>query len=164
MVMFERNRVDNAHDPTVAVEITLAGGETVSGRATLAKGKAIHRLLDGEERFVYVEGFDGEAQFIAKAEIKAVKVIATQRPRALSLSVPDASGFDPYRLLSVEKGAPWDDIRAAYHRMSKIYHPDRFESIELPAEVRAYLEAMAKEINVAFRTLRSAASAGGRAA
>jgi hypothetical protein len=47
--------------------------------------------------------------------------------------------------------------------MSKIYHPDRFESIELPGEVRAYLKAMAKEINVASRTLRSAASASGRA-
>ena len=158
--MFERNRVDNAHDPTVAVEIALTGGETVCGRATLSKGKAVHRLLDGEDKFLYVEAFDGDAQFIAKAEIKSVKVIPTQRPRSLSLAVPDATGFDPYRILGVEKGAPWEDIRAAYHRQTKIYHPDQFESVALPAEVRAYLEAMAKEINVAFRTLRSAAAAG----
>jgi hypothetical protein len=161
--MFERNRVDNANDPTVAIEIGLADGTTVTGRAALGKGKPLHRLLDGDEKFVFVDCFEGEAQFIAKADIKSVTVIPTQRQRALTLSLPDASSFDPYRLLGVAKGAPWDDVRAAYHRMTKMYHPDKFESVEFPDEVRAYLVAMTKEINTAFRTLRSAAS-GGRAA
>jgi DnaJ-domain-containing protein 1 len=161
--MFERNRVDNANDPTVAIEVGLAGGRTITGRAALGKGKALHRLLDGDEKFLFVDCFEGEAQFVAKAEITSVKVIPTQRPRALNLPLPDASNFDPHRILGVQKGAPWDEIRAAYHRMTKLYHPDKFESVELPDEVRAYLVAMTKEVNVAFRTLRSAAS-GGRAA
>lgn len=161
--MFERNRVDNANDPTVAIEVGLAGGRTITGRAALGKGKALHRLLDGDEKFLFVDCFEGEAQFVAKAEITSVKVIPTQRARALNLPLPDASNFDPHRILGVQKGAPWDEIRAAYHRMTKLYHPDKFESVELPDEVRAYLIAMTKEVNVAFRTLRSAAS-GGRAA
>jgi hypothetical protein len=161
--MFERNRVDNANDPTVAIEIGLTDGTTITGRAALGKGKPLHRLLDGDEKFVFVECFEGEAQFIAKSDIKSVKVIPTQRARALTLSLPDAASFDPHRLLGVAKGVPWDDVRAAYHRMTKLYHPDKFESVDLPDEVRAYLVAMTKEINTAFRTLRSAAS-GGRAA
>ena len=161
--MFERNRVDNANDPTVAIEIGLADGTTITGRAALGKGKPLHRLLDGDEKFLFVDCFEGEAQFVAKAEITSVKVIPTQRARALNLPLPDASNFDPHRMLGVQKGAPWDEIRAAYHRMTKLYHPDKFESVELPDEVRAYLVAMTKEVNVAFRTLRSAAS-GGRAA
>lgn len=159
--MFERNRVDNANDPTVAVEIALADGTAMAGRVALGKGKPVHRLLDGEEKFLFVECFEGEARFIAKSDIKSMTVIPTQRPRALNLALPDAAGFDPHRLLGVAKGAPWGDIRAAYHRMTKLYHPDRFESVDLPDEVRAYLVAMAKEVNVAFRALRSAASAGG---
>lgn len=162
--MFERNRVDNASDPTVAVEIALAGGDVVTGRAALAKGKALHKLLDGDEKFLFVEGFDGESQFVAKADIKSVKVITTQRPRALSLSVPDASGFDPYRLLGVDAETAWDDVRAAYHRMTKLYHPDKYAGVDLPPEVRGYLEAMAKQVNAAFRVLRSRAGSGGRAA
>ncbi|MGA7118302.1 MAG: J domain-containing protein, partial [Hyphomicrobium sp.] len=118
---------------------------------------------DGDEKFLFVDCLEGEAQFVAKAEITSVKVIPTQRARALNLPLPDASNFDPHRILGVHKGAPWDEIRAAYHRMTKLYHPDKFESVELPDEVRAYLVAMTKEVNVAFRTLRSAAS-GGRAA
>lgn len=161
--MFERNRVDNANDPTVAIEIGLADGSTVTGRTALSKGEPLQRLLDGDEKFLFVECFEGEAQFVAKADIKSVKVIPTQRARSLNLSVPDASNFDPHRILGVPKGAPWDDIRAAYHRLTKLYHPDKFESVELPDEVRAYFVAMTKEVNVAFRTLRSSAS-GGRAA
>lgn len=161
--MFERNRVDNANDPTVALEIGLNDGTTLTGRASLGKGRQINRLLEGEEKFLYLDCFDGDAQFVQKADIKSVKVIPTQRPRALSLTLPDASNFDPYRILGVQKGCPWDDIRAAYHRLSKLYHPDKFESVELPDEVRAYLIAMTKEVNVAFRTLKSAMS-NGRAA
>ncbi len=161
--MFERNRVDNANDPTVAVEIGLADGTTLTGRTALSKGRPLARLLDGEEKFLFVDCFDGEPQFVAKADIKSVKVITTGRARAMVLAVPDASQFDPYRILGVEKGAAWDDIRAAYHRLTKLYHPDKFESVELPDEVRAYLVAMTKEVNAAFRTLRSSAG-GGRAA
>lgn len=161
--MFERNRVDTANDPTVAIEIGLADGATLAGRAALAKGRPLHRLLDGEEKFLFIDCFDGEPQFVAKADIKSVKVIATQRPRALLLSVPDASSFDPYRILGIAKGTPWEEIRAAYHRMTKLYHPDRFESVDLPDEVRAYLVAMTRDVTAAFRALRSAASGGRRA-
>ena len=70
--MFERNRVDNANDPTVAIEVGLAGGATITGRAALGKGKPLHRLLDGDEKFLFVDCFEGEAQFVAKAEITSV--------------------------------------------------------------------------------------------
>ncbi len=66
--MFERNRVDNANDPTVAVEIALGDGTTLAGRVALGKGKPIHRLLDGEDKFLFVECFEGEAQFVAKSD------------------------------------------------------------------------------------------------
>lgn len=156
--MFERNRVDNSSEPTVAVALSLEGGETISGRTALPKSRLVHKLLDGEEKFLYVETFEGEGQFVPKASIKGLKVIPTERARPLSLNAADATGFCPYRALGVDKGAPWDEVRAGYHRMTKLYHPDKYASMDLPPEMRAYLESKSKEINSAFRMLRSAAS------
>ena len=57
-------------------------------------------------------------------------------------------------MLGLEKGAAFDNIRDAYHRLSKLYHPDRYASIELPREVKTYLEGMSKNVNAAFVALK----------
>ena len=152
--MFERNPVDNKNETLIAVEVAMADGSKVSGRAVLAPGKAVHKLLEAGEPFLYVDGFDGEGAFLPKAEIRGLKVIQPARAQAMALMTPDARNFDPYRILSLEKGASFEEIRDAYHRLTKVYHPDRYASVELPREVKVYLEAMAKNVNAAFRALR----------
>ncbi|MEQ1715446.1 MAG: J domain-containing protein [Hyphomicrobium sp.] len=152
--MFERNRVDNRAETLIAVEITLADASTLAGRAVLPPGKGVHKLLDGDEAFLYVEVFDGDGAFVPKSEIRNVKVIAPARNHTTALFIPDARNFDPHRVLGLEKGASFEQIRDAYHRLSKVYHPDRFASIDLPREVKAYLDAMTKNVNAAFQALR----------
>lgn len=152
--MFERNPVDNKNEMLIAVEVAMADGSKVSGRAVLAPGKAVHKLLEAGEPFLYVDGFDGEGAFLPKADIRGLKVIQPARAQALTLMIPDARNFDPYRILSLEKGASFEEIRDAYHRLTKVYHPDRYASVELPREVKIYLDAMAKNVNAAFRALR----------
>lgn len=152
--MFERNRVDNRAETLIAVEITLADASTLSGRAVLTPGKGVHKLLDGEEAFLYVEVFDGDGAFVPKSEIRNVKVITPSRGHATALFIPDARNFDPHRVLGLEKGASFEQIREAYHRLSKIYHPDRYAAIDLPREVKTYLDAMTKNVNAAFQALR----------
>lgn len=152
--MFERNPVDNTTERQIAVEIALVDGARVAGRAVLAPGKGVHKLLEDRDGFLYIDGFDGEGSFIAKADIKGMKVLTGGKPSALKLTVPDARGFDPYKVLGVENGASTEEIKAAYHRLTKVYHPDRYASVDLPAEVRAYLDAMAKNVNAAFRALK----------
>lgn len=152
--MFERNPVDNKAETLIAVEVTMADGSKVSGRAVLAPGKGVHKLLEGGDSFIYVDGFDGDGAFLPKAEIKGLKVIQPARPNNTALNIPDARHFDPHRVLGLEKGASFEEIRDAYHRLTKIYHPDRYASVELPREVKAYIDAMAKNVNAAFRALR----------
>lgn len=152
--MFERNPVDNKAETLIAVEITIADGSKIAGRAVLGPGKGVHKLLEGSDAFIYVDGFDGEGAFVQKTDIRGLKVIQPGKPASLSLHVPDARAFEPYRVLGLDKGASFDDIREAYHRLTKLYHPDRYASIELPREVKAYIEAMAKNVNAAFRALR----------
>lgn len=152
--MFERNRVDNRAETLIAVEITMADGGVLAGRAVLPAGRGVHKLLDGEEAFLYVEGFEGGGNFVPTGDIRNVKVIAPPRNVATALFIPDARNFDPHRVLGLEKGASFEQIRDAYHRLSKVYHPDRYAAIDLPKEVKAYLEAMSKNVNAAFQALR----------
>lgn len=57
---------------------------------------------------------------------------------------------DPYAVLGVARGASDDDIRRAYRRLAKEYHPD------LNPESRAAAEAKIKTINAAFAILGDA--------
>lgn len=152
--MFERNRVDNRAETLIAVEITLADESVLSGRAVLAPGRGVHKLLDGEESFLYIESFEGGGTFVPKADIRNVKVITPARGVSHALFIPDARNFDPHRVLGLEKGASFEQIREAYHRLSKIYHPDRYAAVDLPREVKAYLDTMTKNVNAAFQALR----------
>ena len=67
----------------------------------------------------------------------------------------DTDGFDPHAILGLPLGAPYEDVRAAYLRKAKVYHPDRYANAELPDEVKAYLEGMARRVNAAFAALES---------
>lgn len=153
--MFERNPVDNRAETLIAVEITMADGSVIAGRAVLGSGKGVHKLLERDEAFLFVDAFDGEGTFVPKADIKGMKVLNSGRQQQLTLHIPDARNFDPYRILGLEKTAAFEAIRDAYHRLSKLYHPDRYASVELPPEVKAYIEAKAKSVNAAFRALKS---------
>ena len=69
--------------------------------------------------------------------------------------VRDLDGFDPQSILGVPSNASFDDIRAAWHRLAKIYHPDRYSNAELPGEVREYLASMARRVNAAYAALEA---------
>ena len=160
--MFERNPVDNINAVSVAVEITLDDGSGMVGRAAIDKGKSVHQLLNGEGDFLYVEGPGGEGDFIPKASIKGLRIVKPIQPRALRQPPPSDSAPDPARVLGVEAAAPWADVHAAYRRLAKMYHPDRYSSIELPPEVQAYLEDKAKQVTQAFQLMKASRNGGWR--
>ncbi|MCR4723096.1 MAG: DnaJ domain-containing protein [Eubacteriales bacterium] len=54
---------------------------------------------------------------------------------------------DPYRILGVEPGASQEEIKAAYSRLAKRYHPDLH-----PGD--RYAEQKMKEINAAYSALK----------
>ena len=53
------------------------------------------------------------------------------------------------------RAAGWDETRAAYHKLAKVYHPDRYSSAELPPEVRDYRASLARRINAAYAALEA---------
>ncbi len=154
--MFERNKVDNAPEQTaVAVEATLDDGRVLKGRLAIPMSRTIQDVLNGAGAFLEFEPFDGERHFIAKASLRSVRLLSPGKSPNLGARLRDTEGFDPHTILGLSGAACWDDIKVAYHRLAKLYHPDRYNSAELPSEVRDYLATMARRVNAAFSALEA---------
>ena len=157
--MFERRTdsgggVSDAGSCGVAVALSLTDGAEVKGRISLPQGRSLTDVLNGTAPFVEFEEFDGPRQFLAKHAIHGVRLISPGRGQTLA-RMRDADGFDPHAILGVALGAPYEDLRSAYLRKAKTYHPDRYANAELPDEVRSYLEVMSRRVNAAFAALET---------
>ena len=162
--MFERNRVDNSlQQMTVPAEITLLDGSVHKGKFVITAARSIFDVLNGETKFLDFETYDGERSLIAKSNLAAINLVSAPATGGLKARLSDGNAFDPYEVLGVGQGATWDDIRGAYLKLSKVYHPDLYSSVALPSEVREYLSAMARRINSAYRALEAPQQAAKRA-
>jgi hypothetical protein len=152
--MFERNKVDSQPEQTaVAIEAVLDDGRILKGKVAIPMHKTVYDVLNGPGVFLDFEPFEGERQFIAKSSLRTVKLLAVSRGPNLQARLRDMDGFEPHAVLGLARAATWDDVKAAYHRLAKVYHPDRYSSAELPVEVRDYLASMARRVNAAYAAL-----------
>lgn len=165
--MFERNRVDNVEQNTaaaVAVEITTGSSEVLTGRLFLPAGRSLFDVLNSAGSFLEFEAYGGERTYIAKAAVRNVRLVGVTRAQSLAVRVRDLDGFDPYTILGVPANATFDDVKVAWHRLSKRYHPDCFANVALPDEVAEYLSVMARRVNAAFQAIETAHLSRRRAA
>lgn len=163
--MFERNKVDNAaQQTTVPAELTLDGDEVLKGRFLISVSRNIFDVLNGDAHFLEFETYQGERSLIARTTIKSVKLVSVSSANHLKGRIRETEAFDPHQVLGVSVETAFEDVRAAYLRLSKIYHPDRFHGVDLPGEVRDYLAAMARRINAAYAALEAPVQASRRAA
>lgn len=152
--MFERNKIDNSlQQASVPAEVTLDDGRTLKGKFHIAAARSIYDVLNGETCFLDFETHDGDRAMIAKSTLKAVKIVSVAPAGGIAQRMRQLDAFEPYAILGLERGATWEDVRAAYLKLSKTYHPDRFAGIELPGEVSEYLAQMARRVNAAYGAL-----------
>jgi hypothetical protein len=152
--MFERGRTDNLVELTaMPVEAVFADGTVTRGKLLLPASKGIADVLNGPGAFLEFEPYGGERTYIAKAQIASIKMLGVPKLPNLNARLRDYDGFDPFAVLGVKPGATREEIRAAYFALAKSYHPDRYATAELPAEVIEYLFAMARRINAAHAAL-----------
>lgn len=152
--MFERSKVDNSRDITaVAASIELHDGRRISGRFLVARSKSAIDHLNGPAQFIEFQLYDGETECLAKSAIRSFRLASVPTGRNSTALVKDKDDFDPYKILGLEMGAGKADVRHAFHKQAKAYHPDRYANAELPPEVLSYLAAMARRINAAYEVL-----------
>lgn len=165
--MFERNRVDNmtqGQQAALPVEITLDDGSLLRGRFLVSANRPVHEILNGPTLFLEFQPYGGESSLIAKSTIRAIKLVNAPNAHQLKSGARPGEAFDPHQILGVTPDATADEIRRAYHELAKIYHPDRYATAMLPDEVREYLAATVRRINLAFQALdRSRIEASHRA-
>ncbi len=158
--MFERNRVDRLHEPektAATVEVTLGDGDTVTGRMFFPSTRSLGDELNNPSGFVDFEAYDGDRFFLSKGSMQVVRPRAIPKADQLARAQLKSELFNPWTVLGVIDGASKDEVREAYHRLVKQYHPDRFANADLPSEVKDYLNAMARRVNAAYTTLNGGA-------
>jgi hypothetical protein len=152
--MFERNRTDVASESSaVPVEVVFADGTIAKGKLMISIGKSVADALNGSASFVEFEPYGGERLFVAKSRLTSVKLVGVPRAPSFQGRLSDPDGFDPLRILGLTASASREERRQAFITLSKTYHPDRYATVELPDEVRKYLDAMARRINAAHEAL-----------
>jgi curved DNA-binding protein CbpA len=57
--------------------------------------------------------------------------------------------MNPFDILELQPGASADEVKAAYHRLAKMWHPDRFDAAQ-----KAEAEERFRQISEAFEALR----------
>ncbi len=157
--MFERNRVDNmvqAQTVPVPAELTLDDQTIVKGDLMMPAARPVHEVLNGPNLFLEFRAYGKPAVLLAKSTIRSLKLLQIPSAGQLRAAARGGEGFDPHTVLGVPAGATHEEVRKAYVALAKEYHPDRYANADLPAEVREYLSAMARRINLAFQALDKA--------
>jgi|LNFM01.1.fsa_nt_gb hypothetical protein len=153
--MFERNRIDNVDQAGIAVEITTEEGDRSSGKLLIAQGRTLAEVLNSPAAFLEFEPWGGERAFVAKSSLRAIRLVNAPRHESLGQRLSATAEFDPHAILGVPASATHDEVKAAWHRLSKLYHPDRYASADLPSEVVEYLSVMARRVNAAYAALET---------
>jgi DnaJ-domain-containing protein 1 len=112
-------------------------------------------VLNSELNFLEFEPFHRERRYLARTAIRSVKLMDVPAANGLDARRPVSGEFDPHSALGVKRDADWDEIRHAYLRLAKAYHADRYASVELPGEVRDYLQQMSRRVNAAYKALEA---------
>ncbi|WP_317327386.1 DnaJ domain-containing protein [Turicibacter sanguinis] len=59
-----------------------------------------------------------------------------------------------YELLGIKEGCSIEELKSAYRKMIKIYHPDKLNSVDLNPMIKEDLLKKAKEIQRAYESIK----------
>lgn len=150
--MFEQRTVQQCERSKVMLPVilTLIDGETMKGAIAVPRNGRLGDVLNGSDRFILFETGDGEPIYLSQTTIAAVQSNDLPKAQQLDSSLQQIAEVNPYRILKVQQGVSKTELKDAYHRLVKHYHPDQFASAPLPKEVRAYLDAVILRLNAAY--------------
>ena len=110
-------------------------------------------ILDGLFHIAKADGamHEREGTFLRRiAEIFKIDEAHYQRILARHLDLGDA---DPYTILGVDRGTPFDEVRKHYRKLVANNHPDRLIARGLPQEFIAIATTRLAAINAAYELI-----------
>jgi DnaJ like chaperone protein len=116
-------------------------------------------ILDGLFHIAKADGLlhEREGEFLKRvSEIFRIEDDHYQTILARHLDLGEA---DPYRVLGIERGRPFADVRSHYRRLVANNHPDRLIARGLPEEFVRIATTRVAAINAAYEAIEKAARA-----
>lgn len=147
--MFEQN------SKTTEVSVRMLDGATLRGGLLQTQGTtSLEGILSKDTPFLEFVSKDGQRKFISKHQIAYVEPVEPLRKPVL-VNPKDSRYTDAFSMLGVQKNCSFDEAKNAFHRLAKQYHPDNYSGLDLPEEVRRYVNDMFRQINTAFTEVRA---------
>jgi hypothetical protein len=131
------------HKNAIPVEITLTSGKVLGAKVFLPVQGRISDLLNDDRNFIPVE-CDGECLALAKISIVQVRMPSAQAAQRKGC---------PYSILGLPEGASIEEIKRAYHELSRANHPDRIRGAGLSQDIVDFANQNMIRINAAYAQL-----------
>jgi len=144
---------NEAEKGRIAVTLTLASGPTLNGHVFVKASGHLRDLLNSSERFLEFEKRDLSTVYLAKDNILTIAAMSLPRNDQLQRRTRDLNAFDPYHALGIDRTASPGEIRAAYWKRARDYHPDKLAGIGAPKEVLEYMNSMFARVHAAYKEL-----------
>jgi len=140
---------------TIEVSVRMLDGATIRGGLMQTQSAtSLEGVLSKETPFLEFISKEGQRKFIAKHQIAYVEPVEPLRKPVL-VNPKDSRYTDAFSMLGLNRSCTFDEAKTAFHRLAKQYHPDNYSGLELPDEVRRYVNDMFRQINTAFTEVRA---------
>ncbi len=113
-------------------------------------------LVDGLFNIATADGAVHAAEIAYLAEVAAIFGLAEKTFARIEARHVVSGPRDPYRILGIAPDAPDGEIKEAWRRLVRQYHPDRLIGRGVPAEFVAIATRKIAAINEAYDVLRKA--------
>ncbi len=141
----------------ILVDIMLDDGQSLHGTIFTSPQGRMSDVLNDERRFLPVERVGGTFIALAKSAIRYVTPLIAEGAVY--------EGNNPYQILGVGEGVSREDLKKAYHQLSKENHPDRLKGFGLGADYLELATRRMARINEAYdRIVKSLDGEGPKAA
>lgn len=141
---------NNSSANKLEVTVVLADGSTVSGAINAGLSAGLLAAINKEVPFIELTEASGTKRCIGLAHIMSVEEAKPFRqPKALQATTANAQNAFAMMRLSPECTA--EDAQRRYHEMVKQYHPDKYQSVDLPPEISDYLSQTFHQLSTAYK-------------
>jgi len=139
---------------TLKVLLETADGKSVEAELVVTMEETLADVMNGRHEFIEIRDAAGKSSFIARSFIRRVFAKAAETKQAGGHDADIAKlrlhAQDPYLILDIPVVANDEEVRNAYLKLVRAYHPDKLASLELPPAIMDYGEEILKKINAAY--------------
>jgi DnaJ-domain-containing protein 1 len=138
------------------VLLETADGKAIEAELMVFHAESLAEVMNGRMEFLELRDAYGKSSLVAKSFIRRIFPKADDEPEgkeSAEFAKLRIHAHDPYLVLDVASGASDEDVRLAYHKLARAYHPDKLAALDLPPAIRDYGEEILKKINAAYELI-----------